>query len=452
MLLYYINKQNSFLRSYHFVFQMPAKSYNPNKYAKKASTYVPRYAKASRPRYARSAAAKPSQSQVNSAVNALVKTAGGAVGNMIAPGVGGIIGSGLADGAHRMFKQITGFGDYEVNNNSLMVDSVPQFANSNRSVRVKHREYIGDVISGAAGTFSIKEYPINPGLPSTFPWLSNMASQYEEYKIKGMIFEFKTMSSDALNSTNTALGQVIMATQYNVLSNPFVTKQQMENYQFACSTKPSTSLIHPVECEPHETPMPELFVRGFNQSTTGADARLYDFGNFYVATNGLQGANVNLGELWCSYEIELFKPKIGTIIQMTDHYQLQSGLIPTGGNYFGSAPVLSSSSNFRTEVTSNSITIPDWYTGQFLIMYSCYGTANAVSQVAFSPDSRGTALNLFNLNSGNGMFAANSSTPTYYIWATFSCVGGCKITLTGGTLPTSVTNGDLVVTTIAAIN
>ena len=62
-----------------------------------------------------------------------------------------------------------------------------------------------------------------------------------------MLFEFRTMSADALNSVNTALGQVIMATDYNAANPPFGQKSEMENYEFGQSCKPSESQIHPIE-------------------------------------------------------------------------------------------------------------------------------------------------------------------------------------------------------------
>lgn len=55
------------------------------------------------------------------------------------------------------------------------------------------------------------------------------------------------MSADALNSVNTALGQVIMATDYNAANPPFGQKSEMENYEFGQSCKPSESQIHPIE-------------------------------------------------------------------------------------------------------------------------------------------------------------------------------------------------------------
>lgn len=344
---------------------------------------------------------------------------------------------------------ITGSGDYKVSSNTLMRDSVPQFGKGKRSTRIRHREYITDVVSGDAGSFNIQVFTINPGLSGTFPWLASVGNQYEEYKIRGMIFEFKTMSADALNSTNTALGQVIMATQYNVLSQPFINKQQMENYEFAGSTKPSMSLIHPVECEPHETPLTELFIRANNQSTTGSDARIYDFGKFYIATNGLQAANVNLGELWVSYDIEFFKPKLGNVAQVADHYRLGAGCQVFGGHYFNvfdDVITATTSSNFETIVNANSISIPESFTGQVYISYFLTGNSVAnITAVTATCSGNATLLKVWNDNTTSQSFVPSTGSFQYAIQITVSCNGGGVVTFSGGTLPGDVTNGDLFV-------
>lgn len=121
-----------------------------------------------------------------------------------------------------------------------------------------------------------------------------------------MVFEFRSMSADALNSTNTALGSVVMCTDYDSADVPFSSKQQMENTEFGVSCKPSSNMIHAIECAPKVTTATELYVRARN-IPAGTDIRLYDWGKFYIATSGFQGTNVNCGELWVSYDITLIK-------------------------------------------------------------------------------------------------------------------------------------------------
>lgn len=183
------------------------------------------------------------------------------------------------------------------------------FATSQRSHVIRYREYIGDIITGSAGAFTIQKFALNPGVATTFPWLSQIAVNFEQYIFKGMIFEFKSTSADALNSTNTALGVVIIATDYDAVDSPFVTKQQMEQQQFCSSGRQSSSLLHPIECSRQQTPIVQLYVRGTPGFPSGSDPRLWDLGNTYVATQGAQGSAVNIGELWVSYEVEFFKPQ-----------------------------------------------------------------------------------------------------------------------------------------------
>lgn len=204
---------------------------------------------------------------------------------------------------------VLGMGDYEIKDNSLMNPNsgVPNFSGSSKSVRIKHREYLGDVTS-SLGFQMYSTYRINPGNSHTFPWLSRVAQNFQSYKMRGLLFEFNSTSADALASTNTALGTVVMATQYNSAAPAFLNKAEMEQYEFSCSTKPSKSLIHPVECNPEESVMDHMFVR--TDTVSVIEPQFYDLGVFQLATVGMQAANINIGELWVTYDVELFKPRI----------------------------------------------------------------------------------------------------------------------------------------------
>lgn len=237
---------------------------------------------------------------------------GGALGakyGPIAGGLGRMAGAGLS--------AITGYGDYRVSGNSLTtvsasVDMVPQFVKNEHSIRVKHREFIKDLlVPDDPASFNIKDYVINPGNRELFPWLGQMARQYSQYKIHGMVFAYKSMSSDY--AASGPLGTVFMATNYNALDRPFSSKLELENTEFAVSTKPSMSLVHAIECDPKVSGFEILYIRdpGYDTGET-SDRRFYDYGRFQVGTQGLPGTPGNtLGELWVTYDIELIKPIIG---------------------------------------------------------------------------------------------------------------------------------------------
>lgn len=234
--------------------------------------------------------------------------AGMALGGPAAAALGGSLGRGLA--------AITGYGDYRVNKNSLStistsMDTVPQFVRNEHSVRVTHREYVRDVVVPPTPTaFVNTATKINPGNQELFPWLAAFSKQYQQYRVHGMVVEYKTMSSDY--AASGPLGTVAIATNYNVLDQPYSTKIELENSEFAVSTKPSRSLIHAIECDPRCAGLEPKYVRDASQATTGsADDRLYDVGTLQIATAGLPGVSgATLGELWVSYDIEFLKPII----------------------------------------------------------------------------------------------------------------------------------------------
>jgi len=235
-------------------------------------------------------------------------TIGSLAGEALAPGIGGRWGGLIGRGGAAIWNRITGHGDYSVVSNTLVHPGEPVPSFGDDSIRVKRREYLGDVMGSTE--FVSQRYPINPGLASTFPWLSTLASNYEQYKINGLIFEFVSTSANALNSTNTALGKIVMATNYNAVEPPFPNVRYMLATKFSNYGMPSSNLPHAIECAPGTTPTECLFVRS-GAPALGSDLRLYDLADFQLATEGMQ-ATANIGGLWVSYDITLMKPVIGT--------------------------------------------------------------------------------------------------------------------------------------------
>jgi len=190
---------------------------------------------------------------------------------------------------------------------------VPKFGGSTEGhIYVAHREYLGEVTTAGNAFNTFTTLPLNPGMSQTFPWLSTIAGNFEEYEFSGLIFEFVSHSANALDSTNTALGSVMMATQYNANSPPFGDKAAMMQYDKTVSGKPSVNIVHAIECARRRTVLPEMYVRtGPVLQAPGLpqDLRLYDWGTFQLATQGMQDP-CTLGELWVTYSVTLRKPKL----------------------------------------------------------------------------------------------------------------------------------------------
>jgi outer membrane lipoprotein SlyB len=216
---------------------------------------------------------------------------GRGVGRWLGTGIGSIFGSGDY--------QLTGLQPkYNVLTNG---NQIPKFETTRATNVVCHREYLGDINGTTA--FNNTTYPLNPGMSQTFPWLSGIASNYQEYKFHGLVFEFRPLITDFV--TSGAPGVVVMATSYNADVTAYATKQQMENSEFAVSVKPTMTMMHGVECAPSQTINPTKYIRT-GTVPIGQDLRLYDQGIFQFATqaNPVQ----DLGELWVSYCVEFLKP------------------------------------------------------------------------------------------------------------------------------------------------
>ena len=328
---------------------------------------------ASKPAYKRSYAKKKSSD------SGLASALGGAIGSVVAGAPGRAVGSLVGKGASALMQKVFGSGDYVVTSNSLVKGmDPPSFSKDGRGTIVRHREFISDVSGGTL--FNSTIYPIQPGVKSSFPWLSQIAANYEEYIIRGMIFEFKSTSANALNSTNTALGTVIMATRYNVLMPAFTNKVEMENYQYVTTVKPSESAMHPIECAVGESPLHVLYTR--TGDTVIGDKRMYDLGNFQISTVGMQASAV-IGELWVTYDIELLKPRLSSVSTgfESDHWAFD--IVGYGATtQFGTTPVLRSGSNFGSYLkpSSGQIVMPWWPVDYYaLVIYCARGTGTTIT-------------------------------------------------------------------------
>nr|QKV51219.1 putative capsid protein [Crucivirus sp.] len=305
------------------------------------------------------------------------------------PGIGAAIPGGV---------NMSGMGDYNIRYNSIMnggdgsteTDYVPALSNGGTrgSVRVSHREYIRDV-SSTTGFLNLP-FAINPANSSCFPWLATLARNFQEYQIHGMVFHYVSQSSDALNSTNTALGSVVMSTDYNSGNAPYASKQAAENAEYTVSCKPSCSLVHGIECDPAMTVnQGHLYISPFSDGTvpTGQDIKFYNLANFQFMTQGSQ-ASATIGELWVSYDISLIKPiDNGQLNQSAaDHFALDTLGQSTGTTYnFGSKTPVKLLSGVGTTIThvagDNTITFPQSSIGGtvYMVSYNCTGSATTGS-------------------------------------------------------------------------
>jgi len=220
-----------------------------------------------------------------------------------------LVGSGMYSGR----------GAYE-SSNELMAGSdlssamISSAGDETGSIVISNREYVGDMYGPpTTGTFNLTSFPLNPGLEQTFPWLSQLAANYEEYEFIQLVFEFKSSIQD-VNSSNGQVGTIIAATNYNASQPVFTDKPSMAAYYGSQSSKTTDDLIHGVECDPSKlSGAVGQYVR-VNPVLVGESLKEYDHGLFQLATHNIPTAMLNgtLGELYVTYKVLLRKPKFLT--------------------------------------------------------------------------------------------------------------------------------------------
>ena len=299
-------------------------------------------------------------------------------GGLAAGRLGAFAGTYLdnAGGVSGLFKSARnwiGMGDYELRSNSLIRNNgsgdVEIVTHSSRGTRIRFREYIGDVFThpDEAGKFYAKNYAINPGLAATFPWLSPIAQQYDQWTPNGIIFEFKSTSSEYV--ATQALGSVIMASEYDMLDEPYSSKIEMLNSAYSNEAKPSQHILHGLECDPRDNPEYIYYTRQ-NDDFKG-DIRDYDLCRFTVATQGGSTADLNLGSLYVHYDITFRKEQLSTGLLLRNQIVTQYKLSPTDRSELFANRTLVGGVDPGFEFSQNYLTFPDFTNGMhWLILWS----------------------------------------------------------------------------------
>jgi len=357
-------------------------------------------------------------------------------------------GSSIGALGGAMLSKLLGQGEYQVHKNSILKpSSVPYMHSSDNSIQIRHKEFITNI--EATAPFSLQSFSVNPGLSRTFPFLSSLAQNYEQYEIRGMVFYFKSTSADALNSTNTALGSIILASDYNSLDASFTTKQGMEATTFSTSGKPSIDQIHPIECDSRQSSGPSLRYIRSGSVPAGADVRLYDWCNTQIASSGVQ-ANSLCGELHVAYDVVLRNPQLtiprGLNLNWTQFYSpLVTNAFPlqnlTKNN-------VSTGEQFIT--TSDTINFPSNSYGNYTVAIRWRGSSAVGSAAGAILVSNMSILKLYDNNTQGLVTNAGTSTTIFYMDFSVNIIDPLAVAtvqITGTALPVN-SNCDLFITKI----
>jgi len=224
-------------------------------------------------------------------------------------------------------------------------------------------ELIGTVTSSVDGAISY--FNINPGLPASFPWLSNIARNYELYCFKSLSYEYRTTSGEVISGNNPALGKAVIVTNYDVDDSPITDVIDLQNYEGSVSFPPyQQRAIHVVDVAGRKNGQVLPYTRRYVRTTQlsadvltvsggSPDPHAYDLGVLYIATAGNPDDGNVVGEIWVNYSVDLIKPKAN-----------RSEFVSQAGSWIGS------SSSATTSGTDLPITLTNTLPGSNVIASS----------------------------------------------------------------------------------
>ena len=185
---------------------------------------------------------------------------------------------------------------------------------------VTHQEYIGEIYgnslqdNGEPKVLEYSKFILNPGMEKTFPWLSQIAQNYQEYEFQQLVFSYRPSLAD-INSNNGQVGEILMATNYRPTDPAFASKADIKRYPHHSAARCLDAQDHGVECDKSKLPLAKNVMYVRNESLSSVEnINDYDLGFTQISVHNTPSsvAGAALGSLYVYYTIKLVKPVIKT--------------------------------------------------------------------------------------------------------------------------------------------
>jgi hypothetical protein len=208
---------------------------------------------------------------------------------------------------------------------------------------------------GSTG-FAVVQYSLNPGLLSTFPWLSQTAENFEAYRFRKLCVEYLSSSPSSI------AGAICIAPDYNSADSAPVSFQQLEQYQDAYRDLVWSDGLCIINSRAMGMLGPDRYIR-LGALAPNLDLKTYDVAVLNVGTTGQSNTN-QIGELWVNYDVELFEPTSFNTANATSFGSLYNssgaGVVTT--SLLGTNPV--SSGRILITAASNVLSLSNLIVGQ----------------------------------------------------------------------------------------
>lgn len=169
----------------------------------------------------------------------------------------------------------------------------PRYRATKNGMRFTNDEFLA-TISGNT-TFGASCYTMQPGIATTFPWLSEIANNFEQYILHSLKISYVNIAA------TSERGRVTVAYDRDPLDRAPEFMAELYQYESNKASSVFDSFDYQVPIKPNK-----LFTR--NGTVSGTDLKTYDLGQLIVAVSSTSDTAV-IGQLFIEYDIELCIPQ-----------------------------------------------------------------------------------------------------------------------------------------------
>jgi len=170
----------------------------------------------------------------------------------------------------------------------------------NGSIRVVHRELFAGVSGSTAFTIQ-NTIQMNPGLVATFPWLANIANNYEGYRFNRLHVRYLTRTGSNIP------GSMMIIPDYDSADAAPTSEQVASSYAQMVEDAPWKDILAVLSPASMHAIGPQKFVRS-GSLAPNLDIKTYDACQVFLATD--DGTVVNWGKVWLEYDVTFFTPQL----------------------------------------------------------------------------------------------------------------------------------------------
>jgi hypothetical protein len=296
--------------------------------------------------------------------------------------------------------------------------SVPADIKATRdSCRVVHRELVASISGGSTTAFAVAStLALNPGISSTFPWLSSLAVNWEMYRFNRLGVRYYTRCG-----SGTA-GSVIMSPDYDAADPAPSTELVASSNMGAVEDAPwKDQFLNLRPAELHALG-PKKYVRSVALAAN-LDLKTYDAGNVFICTVD-SAAAAGWGKIWVEYDVTFYSPQVNpqAINSLFLHV---SGVTPTSTSLMGTQTTESASLVNPAVVSGEVVTF--LVAGTYLIVYNATATTS-LTVTANPVAGAGGALSTGFGTSSTGLELAGSGTTLLMQAALMTAIVGSTLT------------------------